>query len=415
MQTLAEWLAWLEGLDPARIELGLGRMRTVHERLGPGPLARILVTVGGTNGKGSLVALFESVAQAAGLRVGAYTSPHIERYNERVRIDGRPVSDEALVEAFRQVEAARGKVPLTYFEFGTLAAFCCFAREPLDLALLEVGLGGRLDAVNVVDADCALLGQIALDHLDWLGPDREAVGREKAGILRPGRPAICADPRPPASVRAAADKGALLRVAGEDFRWQVHGDGRWDWQGMSAAWRALPSPGLAGRHQYGNAAAVLAALEALGGRLPVPEAAIREGLARARLPGRFEIVAEAPQLVLDVAHNPAAAEALAGVLGERPVAGRTLALYAALEDKSVAGVVAALQPRIDRWHLAGLDVPRGLSASALARRLPSGLDPVLHDRVSDALEAALAEAGPEDRVLVFGSFFTVAQARAAAL
>ncbi len=413
-RTLEDWLHWQTQCHPAAIDLGLERVREVGSRLGLDAPRVPVVTVGGTNGKGSMVAMLEAVCRRAGYRTGAYTSPHILRYNERIRIDGREIEDADLIAAFEAVEQARRDTPLTYFEFGTLAALRCFEQAGVDLMLLEVGLGGRLDAVNLVDADCALIGQIALDHTDWLGPDRESIGREKAGIFRPGRPAVCADPAPPESIRqAAANLGVPLAVAGEDYRFETTGEAAWCWSMGERRIEDLPLPGIPGRHQLGNAAAVVTACR-LADCLEVPDAALRDGLREVRLPGRFEVVGRSPQIVLDVAHNPAAATALAARLAEAPVAGVTYAVFAALEDKAVEDMVRAMQGVVAHWHVAGLETePRGLSLEALARRMPEGVEFTGRESVGEALGAAVSEAGEGDRIVVFGSFHTVAAARKA--
>jgi dihydrofolate synthase/folylpolyglutamate synthase len=412
------WLQGQAGLNPRDIELGLERMRQVWERLGRPQPAPLVITVGGTNGKGSCVALLEAILTAAGYRVGCYTSPHLQRYAERVRIAGVPVADQPMLAALQHTADARAGTPLTYFELGTLAALQLFAAAALDVAILEVGLGGRLDAVNLVDADAALVSSIALDHQDWLGPDREAIGREKAGIFRAGRPAVCADPDPPQSLLAyASEVGAELRVQGRDFAAERSGE-QWHWRSATRRRLALPLPALRGPHQLRNAAAVLAVLDALAARLPVDQGAVREGLLAARLPGRFQVEAvDGTTWVLDVAHNPEAAAALRENLGAQFVAGRTLAVLGMLRDKDVGGVVAPLLDQVDEWHLAGLDDPRGLSAAALAERLERaraaerGAAPVmLHPDPASALEAVRAATAAADRVLVFGSFVTVGAA-----
>jgi dihydrofolate synthase/folylpolyglutamate synthase len=412
------WLQGQAGLNPRDIELGLERMRRVWERLGGPQPAPLVITVGGTNGKGSCVALLEAILTAAGYRVGCYTSPHLQRYAERVRIAGEPAQEQALLAALQRAADARAGTPLTYFELGTLAAWLLFAAAGLDVAVLEVGLGGRLDAVNLIDADVALVSGIALDHQDWLGPDREAIGREKAGIFRPDRPAICADPDPPQSLLTHARQiGAELRLLGRDFAAEPAGE-QWHWRAGARQRLALPLPALRGPHQLRNAAGVLAALDAVAERLPVDQRAVREGLLAARLPGRFQVErVQGTTWVLDVAHNPEAAVALRTNLGMQFVAGRTLAVLGMLGDKDVAGVVAPLRDQVDEWHLAGLDDPRGLTAEALAERLraagaPGQQEPslVLHPDPASALAAVAAAAGAADRVLVFGSFVTVGAA-----
>src|SRR6185312_16414356 len=327
---------------------------------------RTVVTVGGTNGKGSTVAFLEAMLRADGTRVGAYTSPHLLCYNERVRIDGVDAGDDALVAAFERIEAARGDVALTYFEYGTLAALVLFADAKLDVALLEVGLGGRLDAVNIVDADAAIVTTIDIDHQDWLGNDRDTIGREKAGIFRAGWPAIVGDAAAPRGLLDAAESlGADLRIAGRDFVVDIGEDG-WRWTSGDVA-LALPHPTLDAPCQHANAAAAIAALHALRGRLGWNADAIARGVADAHAGARLQRFAGAPGLIVDVAHNPQAARVLARWLETHPTRGRTIAVFGALDDKDVRGIVEPLRAAIDGWHLAGLanDSPRGLSASAL--------------------------------------------------
>ncbi|MFN2308423.1 MAG: bifunctional tetrahydrofolate synthase/dihydrofolate synthase [Gammaproteobacteria bacterium] len=409
-QTLDAWLAWQETLHPKPVDLGLARVAAVAARLGLLAPAATVITVAGTNGKGSSVALLEAILAAAGRRVGAYTSPHLWRYNERIRLDRRPVDDAALIAAFARIDAARGDISLSYFEFGTLAALDIFARADLDVAVLEVGLGGRLDAVNILDADCALVTGIGIDHVDWLGPDREAIGREKAGIFRPGRPAICADPQPPASVREAARAlAADLYVLGEHFGHRSSSAG-WDWWGPDAGLADLPRPALPGAFQLDNAAGVLMALHSLGARLPLTREAIAAGLRGVRLAGRFSVIPGTVERIFDVAHNPHAAAALAATLAARPCPGRSLAVCALLADKDAAGVAAALASQVDVWYLAGLDGERAQSADALAQRM--GLPPGhvrRHPDPSAAYAAACADARSGDRIVVFGSFRVIAE------
>ncbi|GAB3791224.1 bifunctional tetrahydrofolate synthase/dihydrofolate synthase [Dyella agri] len=416
-RTLAEWLAYQEHVNPRSIELGLERVRSVWQRMGASAPARRVVTVGGTNGKGSTVALLEAMAQGAGLRVGSFTSPHLLTYNERVRIDGQDADDAALVASFERIEAARGDTPLTYFEYGTLAALDLFARAGLDIAILEVGLGGRLDAVNIVDADVAVVTTVDLDHMDWLGPDRDSIGREKAGIARAGRPAIVGEADPPTGLLdALAVAGARVERAGVDFFVERHADG-WCWRHRDGTAMDLPAPALAAPVQYANAAAAIAALHALwidGGPLAPQDtyAAVCRGLRHARIAARLQSLGGDPPLIVDVGHNPQAARALAAWLDAQAPA-RTHAVYGALADKDVAGVIAALGARIDHWHLAGLDgaSPRGLAVDALADILRQTLPQARHDRhadVASALSAAQARAKPGERILAFGSFFVAA-------
>jgi dihydrofolate synthase / folylpolyglutamate synthase len=419
-RTLADWLEYIERQHPVSIDMGLERVRAVAGRLGLQRPARQVVTVAGTNGKGSTVAFIEAIARAAGWRVGAYTSPHLLAYNERVRIDGRDVSDAELVGAFETVEAARGDTTLTYFEYGTLAALWLFARARLDLAVLEVGLGGRLDATNTVEPDVAVITTVDLDHQAFLGDDREAIGREKAGIARAGRPLVLGEDDPPASVlRHAYAIGAPAIRANCDFFFEPlapggRSDARdWCWHEPGYAVE-LPRPALDAPAQRRNAATAIAALRALGGRLP--KAAIAQGVATAHVPGRLQrMERDGVELLLDVGHNPQAARELAAALAARPAAGRTFAVYAALRDKDASAVVSALAGRIDAWHLAGLDAGgRGQDAAALAARLQGSAAQGgrRHPDVAMALRAAIAQARPGDRILVFGSFHTVAAATA---
>ncbi|MDW2981086.1 bifunctional tetrahydrofolate synthase/dihydrofolate synthase [Rhodanobacter sp. KK11] len=411
-RTLAEWLAYQERVNVHSIELGLDRVREVWRRMGAPAPARRVITVGGTNGKGSTVALLEAMLRAAVLRVGAFTSPHLLEYNERVRIDGVNAGSAALIDSFERIEAARGEVPLTYFEFGALAALDLFARARLDVALLEVGLGGRLDAVNIIDADVAVITTVDLDHMEWLGPDRDSIGREKAGIARAGRPAIVGELDPPAGLLdALVERGARVERAGIDFSVERHQDG-WRWRHRDGSAMELPAPALAAPVQYANAAAAIAALHALGLEMLTPSAffaAISTGLHEVRVPARLQSIGGEPPVIVDVGHNPQAARVLAEWLDAQPPA-RVHAVYGALADKDVAGVIGALGTRIDHWHLAGLDraTPRGMTVAALAATLRQVLPQAscdLHADVGAALAAARAAARPGERILAFGSFF----------
>ncbi|MEP6998602.1 MAG: bifunctional tetrahydrofolate synthase/dihydrofolate synthase [Betaproteobacteria bacterium] len=409
--TLAEWLAYLETLHPKAIALGLDRVRSVGSRLDIATNCPVL-TVAGTNGKGSTCALLEHMLRADGYRVAMYTSPHLLRYNERVRIAGTEVSDAALCEAFAAVEAARAGTPLTYFEFGTLGALWLFARQALDALILEVGLGGRLDAVNIVDHDVAIVTTIAIDHVDYLGPTREAIGREKAGILRPDKPAICADRDPPASLIAyAAAIGATLLRLGRDFGYTAQ-TAQWDYWGPAGARHGLPYPALRGNYQLANASTALAAADVLRDRLPLSMGAVRAALVGIELPGRFQVLPGRPVTVLDVAHNVQAAHALADNLGAMGFHPRTIAVFGILADKDVDAVIAALLPRVDRWLVATLPPPRGATAAALRQRLQdAGAAPDAVREYADpaaAYRAAREDAAEADRIIVFGSFLTVA-------
>ena len=410
MRTLDEWLAFIERQHPKAISLGLERVDEVRDRLGVTPACPVLI-VGGTNGKGSTCAMIESILRCAGYRTGLYTSPHLLRYNERVRVDGREAPDRAICEAFDAVEDARGKTPLTYFEYGTLAAAWLFAREPLDAWILEVGLGGRLDAVNVFDADCAVLTSIDMDHMDYLGPTREDIGREKAGIFRAGRPAVIGDAKPPQSVfEVAAIKSANLLLGGRDFGFSA-GSSQWVYWGPGGKRPALAYPALRGPIQLVNAAASIAALDTLREKLPVAMQDIRRGLAELEVAGRFQVLPGRPSVILDVAHNPQAARNLAANLSDSGFAPETHAVFGALRDKDIAGVMRALSGRITRWHLATLEGPRGTSAAELSQvlRAEGVTAPVdLHDTPVKAFEAAQVQAGETDKIVVFGSFLTVA-------
>jgi len=418
--TLPGWLAYLQTLHPKAIAMGLDRVRAVAARLPVAPACPV-ITVGGTNGKGSTCAMLESVLRCGGYRVALYTSPHLLCYNERVRVDGRAATDEALLAAFNAVEDARlgaeAAPALTQFEFGTLAALWLFARAAPDAAVLEVGLGGRLDAVNVVAADVAVVTTVDLDHMDYLGPTRESIGYEKAGIFRPGRPAVCGDPAPPASlVLHARAIGAPLLLQGRDFGYSVEG-GQWRYYGPGGPRFGLPHPALRGAYQLANAATGCAALGLLARRLPLPAAALRDGLLTVELPGRFQVLPGRPTVVLDVAHNPQAAHALAGALATMAYHPRSFAVFGMLFDKDIAGVVAALRGRIDRWHIAPLPGVRGATASTLFLALTAAgvaeeAIAVFPD-VAAAFAAAQGEADEADRIVVFGSFLTVGAALAA--
>lgn len=413
-RTLDEWLAYQERVNVRSIELGLDRVRAVWQRMGAPAPARRVITVGGTNGKGSTVALLENMLAAAGQRVGCYTSPHLLHYRERVRIKGVDAADEALVASFERIEAARGDIPLTYFEFGTLAALDLFARAGLDVAVLEVGLGGRLDAVNIIDADVAIVTTVDLDHMDWLGPDRDSIGVEKAGIAREGHPAIVGEAEPPQGLLDALRRiGATVERAGIDFRVE-HLTAGWRWLHRDGTALGLPDPALAAPVQYANAAAAIAALHALQATDPVLAAAdlgkaAATGLRSVRVAARLQALGGDPALVVDVGHNPQAARALAQWLDANP-GGAVHAVYGALSDKDVAGVIRALGTRIHHWHLAGLerDTPRGLPPAALRERLLEVLPGARHDEhedVQSALAAAKRMARAGERVLAFGSFF----------
>jgi len=413
--SLDEWLRWQESLHPSAIDLGLERPGKVLKALGLESPTHTVISVAGTNGKGSSVAMLEAILLAAGYRVGCYTSPHLLRYNERIRINAEEVSDEALCESFERIDRARGETSLTYFEFGTLAAFDLFARAELDVAVLEVGLGGRLDAVNLMDADAALITAIDVDHAAWLGDDREVIAREKAGILRARKPAVCSDPNPPQSLLQYAENcGVPLALPGRDFHYHVSGE-EWSWRGVTTRRDALPLPSLRGNFQLQNASGVLMLLELLTERLPVSAQHLRQGLLSTVLPGRFQVLPGDIPLVVDVAHNPQSAAMLAGNLRHMPVNGRTHAVVAMLADKDQAAVVGELVPIVDAWYVAGLDVYRGSESSPLCRTVEEqgGQSVQAFTNVATALGAAKAAAKAGDRIIVFGSFYTVAEALSA--
>lgn len=435
MRTLAEWLEYQQTIHVRGIDMGLERVREVWQRMGATRPAPVVITVGGTNGKGSTIAFLEAMLCAGGMRVGTYTSPHILRYNERVRVAGVDVDDASLLEAFERVEAARGAdseqpVTLTYFEFGTLATLDVFARAELDVALLEVGLGGRLDAVNIIDADCSIVVTVDLDHMEYLGPDREAIGREKAGIFRAGHPAIIGETDPPRSLLEHARAiGAHVEMLDRDFGWSPQLDAlAWWHRDPAQSHRVAPAEGtddivlrgelaLEGAFQYHNAASAVAALHALGDRVRWRVGAIGKDAYTARaqpfLAGRLQHLAANPDLVVDVGHNPQAARELVQWLDQHPVTGQTRAVFGALADKDVEGVVAALAARIDAWYLAGLvdESPRGESAARLAERVRAALPGAVlraYPDIPAALVAARADAVAADRILAFGSFHVVA-------
>jgi dihydrofolate synthase/folylpolyglutamate synthase len=411
MKTLDDWLAHCERLHPKTIELGLDRVSAVARRMGLAFTCPVF-TVAGTNGKGSTCAMLEAILLQAGWRTGVYTSPHLVHFEERCRIAGEIVKADELAPHFERVEAARENVSLTYFEFTTLAIMGLMADSQLDVAVLEVGLGGRLDAVNIVDADCAVITSIDLDHMEFLGPDRESIGREKAGIMRTGKPAVVSDPVPPQSVvDRAVEIGADLWLLGRDYNFQ--GDKQqWGWAGRGRRYAGLGYPALRGANQLVNASGVLAALESMRAQLPVTAQAVRNGLAMVELPGRFQIVPGQPALVLDVAHNPHSVAALAAnldAMGFYPV---THAVFGAMGDKDLAPMLQKVMPIVDRWYFTDLPTPRAESAANLEakwRALEKRADArsSTHASPAEAFAAARASANPADRIVVFGSFYTV--------
>jgi dihydrofolate synthase/folylpolyglutamate synthase len=414
LTSLGDWLAHCERLHPKNIDMGLERVRKVAKHLAlqfEGPV----ITVAGTNGKGSTCAMLEACLLQAGYRTGVYTSPHLVHFEERCRVHGDTVKPQDLLPHFERVEAARlqaGEVSLTYFEFTTLAILSLLASSALDVTILEVGLGGRLDAVNVIDADCAVITSIDLDHMEFLGNDRETIGFEKAGIMRAGRPVVVSDPVPPQSILDHARAiGADLWQFGKDFNFS--GDKlQWGWAGRGRRYSGLAYPALRGANQLVNASGVLAALDALRERIPVTAQAVRNGLAMVELPGRFQIVPGQPSLVLDVAHNPHAVAALSENLDAMGFYPTTHAVFGAMADKDVAPMLARVGPLVDRWYFCDLPTPRAASAEQLKAAWQTGnsrkdVSASTHPDPQAALQAAVSVADPADRIVVFGSFFTV--------
>ena len=411
MKTLQEWLDWCEQLHPVAIDMGLERVKTVSDRMD----LRFdcpVITVAGTNGKGSTCAMLEAVLLQAGYRTGVYTSPHLVQFEERCRLHGESASAEAFAEAFAAVEAVRGDVSLTYFEFSTLAILHLMAKSNLDVAILEVGLGGRLDAVNIIDADCAVITSIDIDHTAILGKDRESIGFEKAGIMRAGRPVIVSDPVPPQSViDHASAVGSDVWLFGRDFNFS--GDKQqWAWAGRDRRYSGMAYPALRGANQLINASGVLAALDALRQRIPVTAQAVRNGLAMVELPGRFQIVPGQPVLVLDVAHNPHSVAALAANLDAMGFYPTTHAVFGAMADKDLLPMLQKVNPMIDRWYFTDLPLPRAAKAADLqqawqAQNNRSDSASSVHNDPMQALQAAIDAADPADRIVVFGSFYTV--------
>lgn len=403
---LTDWLSRLETFSPDEIELGLDRVLAVLGRMAIARPARV-IHVGGTNGKGSSVAMLRALLAADGTIVGTYMSPHVFEYNERICIDGSAASDEQIIAAFEQVEAAREGIALTYFEYGTLAALAVFDAMKVGTAILEVGMGGRLDAVNAVDPDAALITNVSLDHCEWLGGDIESIAFEKAGIMRPGVPIVFADRVIPETIlRQAEETGAMLVAAGRDYDWSVANDDRWAWRGQRHEFRSLAPPSMAGTVQVQNAAGVLALLEAIGVDSVMDATSIDGALGTVSLPGRMQLLAGEPEYLFDVAHNPAAATALAGTLAAAGADG-LVAIIGMLDDKDVEGIVTPLAGIVDRWIAVTADSPRAIDAAELARRIANQVDAAC--LIADSAEAAIAEsrefAVDGGRVLVTGSFY----------
>lgn len=412
--TLADWLAWLETLSPREIDLGLERVSAVLERLSLGRPTLVL-TVAGTNGKGSCAAMLDSLLREGCRRTGCYTSPHVLRYNERIRVDGRTADDDAILEAFRSVEACRDGVPLTYFEYGTLAALIVFERAGADHWVLEVGLGGRLDAVNAVDPDGAVITNVTLEHRDWLGDTVEAIAREKAGVMRPGVPVVFGSPVMPETIGSeAARLGADLRLPGRDFACEALKPGSWRWRGREVTLADLKRPSLHGAFQLQNASAVLALVEAVGLDALLRKELVDAAFSRLEIPGRFQRISAGHEWLLDVAHNPDAARVLGESLAEMPKAGGVTALVGMLSDKDVAGIVGPLAPHVDRWVAVTADHPRARPARPLAQAIAqlTGKPCLVGEDVATAMALLDDRAGRDELLLVTGSFYTVGPALA---
>ena len=410
--SLQAWLSWQEQCHPRPIDLGLERVAAVYHALNPAAEHIPTITVAGTNGKGSCIAYLEAIYRAQGYRVGAYTSPHILRYNERIRIDGQAVTDEAICDAFQRIDQLRGETSLSYFEFGTLAALDLFSREQVDVRLLEVGLGGRLDAVNMIDADVGLVTTIAIDHVDWLGHTLEEIGAEKAGIYRANKPAIIGDRQPPQSIELTVKQiGADYYALGKAFDYQQQVAG-WDWQTAGIQYQNLPAPAFQGEHQYRNAAAVLMAVNALQEQLPITETAVRQGLQQANIQGRFQFIAGKPNVLLDVGHNPQAVQTLIDYLQQHFPVVKIHAVFAMMKDKDINGVLAISKQRVAEWYLAPLANPRAADDELLLASFKQQHIDSVHSGFADvgeALNAARHNALPEELILVFGSFFLVSE------
>ncbi|MBS0418164.1 MAG: bifunctional tetrahydrofolate synthase/dihydrofolate synthase [Proteobacteria bacterium] len=416
MRTLAEWLALQEAVHPKTIDMGLARVSSVARTLRVDRPSSRVITVGGTNGKGSTVAHLDALLRATGASTGMFTSPHFLRYNERIRVDGVEVEDAELISAFERIDAARGSTTLTFFEFNALAALVIFAERRVDVAILEVGLGGRLDAVNLVDADVAVVCSIGFDHRDYLGDTLEQIGAEKAGIFRAGRPAVLSTEDMPSSVYSVIQLlGSRAVIAERDFGWQINADGRWSYRGIRVSLDNLPPSALVGAIQYRNASAALAAIESLDSAYPLNEQTVANALGDVRLAGRCQVVPGPVEWILDIAHNEPAARVFAQHVRDRHLAagGRTIAVVGILADKDAREIAAALAPLVDHWVLCTLPGARGSSASELANRL--GLPPerfTLANSVEEGCETARAATVAGDRVIVFGSVYTVGPALA---
>jgi dihydrofolate synthase/folylpolyglutamate synthase len=418
-RTLQDWLSWQESLHLTEIDLGLERIGAVANQLDILKPEFPVIIVAGTNGKGSTVAFLDEILRAQGYKTGAYTSPHLIHYNERILLSGLQASDADIIEAFEKIDAARffedergvtQETSLTYFEFSTLAAMLCFSKQKVDVAIIEVGLGGRLDAANLWDTSVAIITSIGIDHIDWLGDDRELIAVEKSGIMRKSTPVVCGDPNPPISIKAEADRiGARLIQIGADFKYEIIDQNNWEWSNLGRSY-LLAKPAMAGDFQLNNAATAIAALEAIQKLLPVTIDAMNEGLKRASVTGRMQIIHDSPQWLLDVAHNPHAARQLAHYIHSHPVSGKTYALFSMLKGKDIKQVLELMDQNIDEWHIVGLDSARGLAIDELKqlfneRNIKTSV--ITHRSFKAACESLKNITKVEDRVVAFGSFLVV--------
>ncbi|MFQ5470488.1 MAG: bifunctional tetrahydrofolate synthase/dihydrofolate synthase [Gammaproteobacteria bacterium] len=418
-QLLEDWLAWQEHSHPVEIDLGLERVGQVLTNMALRESDALVISVAGTNGKGSCVAMLESILTQAGLSVGSYTSPHLLTYNERIRIDGKSATDKDICDAFEYIDNARGDISLSYFEFGTLAAIYLFRQENVDIALYEVGLGGRLDAVNILDADIAVITSVDIDHVAWLGSDRGTIAVEKAGIFRKRKIAVCGDLDIPPSIVDKADAlGTTLYQINQDFRYEIQCSGApgnqksWRWESGLRMFDNLPIPGLVGDFQLTNAATVLMVITLISDGFDISDRHVVDGLKSVSLSGRFQRVGTSPEVIVDVAHNPKSVQLLANTLAEIPCKGVTIAVFAVMADKDIEGILETLINKIDSWYIADLDTERAASAADVRKKLDNlqVANPVVAFKsVRDAYQQALSDAEPNDRIIAFGSFFTVAE------
>ncbi len=411
-KTLAEWLSWQETLHLSEIDLGLGRIREVAHKLDIISPAFPIITVAGTNGKGSTVALIESILTAQDYKTGSYTSPHLIDYNERIKLNAINANDNLIVEAFEEIDKARGTISLTYFEFGTLAAMLIFIGQKVDVVILEVGLGGRLDASNLWNTSLAIITNIGIDHVDWLGDDREVIAIEKSGIMRKGIPIICGDLDPPANIAKEAQRiGASLYQLNHDFLYQKNADDTWTWEGFSKN-RTLPLPALAGEFQLNNAATVLAGLQVINNLLPTTQEHIKQGLKNTSLTGRLQTIYHNPEWLVDVAHNPHAAKQLAKHLHSNPIKGKNIALFSMLKDKDIKQVVKIMSAEVEEWHIVELEGSRSTSLHTL-KEIINEKNPnnatLSHQSFSDAIKSIKTTSNLQDRVVAFGSFLVVSE------